>query len=106
MTTSQNIDYYGDTDNYIHLKFGDVRKNYNFTSELVEQYPVFTKEYAKYFSYEETAQFKNPFQIVRYVYENNIPIHFYYNFTDEPATSKDEIMDYLTSEQSYIHELK
>lgn len=97
-----NIDYYGNIDNYIHLKFGDVKKRYNFTKELIEQYPVFVREYSRYYNNEEKAQFKNPFQIVKYVYDNNIPVHFYYNFTDTPATSKEEIMDHLVHEQSYI----
>jgi hypothetical protein len=102
----KQIDYYGNEANYIHLKFGDARKHYFFTSDFVEKYPVFSKEYAKYFDYNNEAQFKNPFQIVAYAYKNKIPVHFYYNFTDTPAKNEKEIMDYLTREQSFISELK
>jgi len=42
------IDYYGTKDNYIHLKFGDARKMYNFTPEFIKEYPLFAKEYSKY----------------------------------------------------------
>jgi hypothetical protein len=102
----KEIDYYGNEANYIHLKFGDCRKHYNFTSEFIDKHLVFAREFSKYFNYDEDAQFKNPFQIVHYVYENKIPVHFYYNFTDTPAKNEKEIMKYLTAENSYIGELK
>ena len=35
------IDYYGDKDNYIHAKFGDLRKMYNFNKSLQSLYPKF-----------------------------------------------------------------
>lgn len=102
----KEIDYYGNEADYIHLKFGDARKNYFFTTSFLEKYPLFAREYAKYFNYSKEAQFKNPFQIVAYVYKNKIPVHFYYNFTDTPAKNEKEIMAYLTREQSFISELK
>lgn len=100
-TKKQQIDYYGCNDNYIHLKFGDVRKNYNFTADFIEKYPDFSSEFSKYFS-GSNSKYQNPFQIVHYVYENKLPIHFYYNFTGTPAKNEKEIMDYLVREQSYI----
>jgi hypothetical protein len=102
----KQIDYYGTDDNYIHLKFGDARKMYNFTSNFREQYPIFTKEYIKYWNDDKTCQFKNPFQIVGYAYREGIPVHFYYNFTDTPAKNEEEIMEYLARELSYIGDLK
>lgn len=95
------IDYYGDEHNYIHLKFGDARKRYNFTDVFIREYPKFAKEYANYFNHEDSV-FQNPFQIVSYVYNNRIPVKFYYNFTDTPAKSKNEIMNYLLNENSYL----
>lgn len=97
------INYYGIEDNYIHLKFGRAMKMYNFTKEFIQEYPLFSKEYAKHFEGDKTSQFTNPFQIVRYVFENNIPVHFYYNFTDTPAKDKQEILNYLLEENSYIN---
>jgi hypothetical protein len=97
----QKIDYYGKNDNYIHLKFGDVRKMYNFTSEFIKKYPSFTKEYASYFSHEKSA-FQNPFQIVSYVYKKRIPVNFYYNFTDTPAKGMEDILNYLLRESTYF----
>jgi hypothetical protein len=44
----EKIDFYGNKDNYIHLKFGHARKMYNFTKEFIEQYPLFAKEYILY----------------------------------------------------------
>lgn len=101
-----NIDYYGQEADYIHLKFGDARKCYNFTADFKAKYPLFAKEYAKYFMDKSTSQFENPFQIVNYVFENKIPVHFYYNFTDTPAGDQKEIMEYLANENSYIGDLK
>jgi len=93
------IDYYGDKDNYIHLKFGDAIKKYNFTKEFREKYPQFVKAYEMYWDGNHNA-FKNPFQIVSYVYNNNIPVHFYFNYTDEPAETREEIIEYLLKENN------
>lgn len=101
---TKKIDYYGDKDNYIHLKFGDCRKMYFFTTEFIEKYPVFTREYKNYFDGEK-SKFKTPFAVVYYTYSNKIPVHFYYNFTDTPAQSEKEIMAYLVSENSYVPDL-
>lgn len=96
----KEIDYYGEKDNYIHLKFGDTRKMYNFTDDFVEKYPEFSKEYQNYFENKD-SKFKSPFAVVEYAYSKKIPVHFYYNFTDTPAKSKKEIMAYLVEENSY-----
>lgn len=82
------IDYYGDKDNYIHAKFGDLRKMYNFTPAFKELYPKFSEEYSRYWNGEYSV-FKQPQQIVKYVKENKIPVHFYFNYTDEPASIED-----------------
>jgi len=102
----QEIDYYGCEADYIHLKFGDARKNFFFTSDFIAKYPIFAKEYVKYIEFNDKAQFQNPFQIVHYAYQNNIPVHFYHNYTDTPAIDEKEIMEYLVREQSFISELK
>ncbi len=102
----KEINYYGNEADYIHLKFGDCRKMYNFTPDFIEKYPLFAIEYASYFDDKTKSQFKNPFQIVHYVYEKEIPVNFYYNYTDTPAGSEEEIMEYLVYENSFISELK
>jgi len=99
------IDYYGEKDNYIHLKFGDARKMYFFTNEFMKEYPAFAREYKNYFENEKSA-FRTPFAVVDYAYKNKIPVHFYYNFTDTPAKNKKEIIDYLVRENSFVRELK
>jgi hypothetical protein len=99
----KQIDYYGDKDNYIHLKFGDCIKAYNFTTDFREKYPKFVKAYDLYWEGKRTA-FKNPFQVVSYVFNNKVPIYWYYNYTDEPAGDREEIMNYLMNENN-VHEL-
>lgn len=101
---TKEIDYYGEEDNYIHLKFGDARKMYHFTTDFIEKYPDFAREYQNYWEGKKGA-FKSPFQVVAYVFDNNIPVHFYYNFTDTPAKDRQEIMDYLVTENSYTHDI-
>ncbi len=98
------IDYYGDKDNYIHLKFEDCRKCYFFTNDFIGKYPAYASEFAKYFQGEK-SKFKSVFGVVAYTYKNKIPVHFYYNFTDLPAKSEKEIMEYLVKENSYVGEL-
>lgn len=101
----KQIDYYGDKDNYIHLKFGDCRKAYNFTKKFAQKYPDFVERYQRYFQNGPSGSFedfKSPFQVVAYVFQKNIPVHFYYNYTDEPATSYEDIIEYLVRENTAV----
>jgi len=93
------IDYYGVKDNYIHIKFGDCIKAYNFTADFGEKYPQFVKAYEMYWEGKRTA-FKNPFQVVSYAFNNKIPVNWYYNYTDTPAKDRKEIIEYLLNENN------
>ncbi len=84
------IDYYGNSDNYIHLKFGDARKMYNFTDSFIKEYPRFAEEYERYWNKEESL-FNNAYSIIKYVQDFKIPVNLYFNFTDKPATTKQAI---------------
>lgn len=101
MKTTRNyinsINFYWTDENYIHFKFWDLRKNYYFTKEFCEKYPVFAEEFWKYFDYEESI-FKNPREIVLYVYYYKIPVYFYFNYTDTPCYNKQDAIRYLTRE--------
>jgi hypothetical protein len=101
----KKINYYGSEDNYIHLKWGDCVKAYNFTDAFRKKYPQFVKAYEMYWDDDRSA-FKNPFQVITYAYNNKIPVHFYYNFTDTPAESREEIIAYLLREndRSELHD--
>lgn len=95
--------YYSENENYIHLKFGDARKKYNFTSEFIKQNKKFCEEYIKYFN-EEVSKFENVFQIVFFAKNNEIPVDlFYYNYTDTPAEDYDEIIEYLLKENNIMN---
>lgn len=85
----------------IHLKFGDMRKSYSFAEEFWDKYKFFSTEFVKYWEGED-SYFKNPYQILDYVEKNNIPVTFYFNFTDEYAKSYDEIREYLNDQGRYI----
>jgi hypothetical protein len=102
MKTKPQIDFYGSKDNYIHLKWGDARKAYNFTKDFTEQYPGFVKEYEKYAA-REYSKFDNAFQVATYVFNNEIPVHFYFNFTDKPAKDRTEVESYLIRENNKRH---
>ena len=92
-----SIDFYWYDENYIHFKFWDLRKRYNFTKEFYDKYPVFSEEFWKYFDWEESV-FTNPREIVLYVYNYKIPVYFYFNYTDEPCYNKQDAIRYLTRE--------
>lgn len=92
-----SIDFYWTDENYIHFKFWDLRKSYNFTKEFCEKYPVFSEEFGKYFDFEESV-FTNPLEIVLYVYNYKIPVYFYYNFSDTPCYNKQDAIRYLARE--------
>jgi hypothetical protein len=98
-----NIDYYGDKDSYIHLKFGEARKCYFFTNEFVKKYPEFCKSYENYFFGESNEnpdnEFYSAYDIVETAQALGIPANFFYfNFTDTPAKSYKEIKSYLDNE--------
>ena len=93
------IDYYGDKDNYIHLKFGQARKSYNFTEEFKKDYSEFAELYNDYWMKENVTS-EDTVKIVNHAYDNNIPVHFYFNFTDEPAESREEIINYIDRENN------
>lgn len=92
-----NINYYGSEDNYIHLKFGDCVKAYNFTDTFIAQYPVFAKAYMGYWEGKRST-FKNALQVISYIYNNNIPVYLYFNFTDTPVKDKEEAVEYFVRE--------
>jgi hypothetical protein len=99
------IDYYGHTDNYIHLKFGDCVKAYNFTKKFIKEHSDFAEKYKRYFENGARAGlngFNSPFAVVAHAFKRNIPVHFYYNFTDKPATDYNEIIAYLVKENTYV----
>lgn len=93
------IDYYGEEADYIHLKFGDMHKAYNFTEEFRKKHPKFCEEYEKYWQGDPTCQFRDPLEIVNYVDYWHIPVHFYFNYTDTPATDNKEVQQYLVRER-------
>lgn len=93
-TIRYDIDYYGEDENYIHAKFGDLVKRYNFTEDFMEKYKEFADNYIKYWDGDETSIFKEPLDIVHYVIDNNIPVYAYLNYYDEP-TSWGELLDYF-----------
>lgn len=94
------IDYYGTDADYIHLKFGRMQKAYNFTEKFQKEHPKFCEEYRKYWM-NEGDKFKTPLDIAQYVATYNIPINFYYNYTDEPSESMADIFEYIIRECAF-----
>lgn len=84
---NKKIDYYGTKYNYIHLKFGNAFKMWNFTEDFIKKYPGFHAEYLRYAT-GEYSRFKNAYSVIKYIIDYKIPVNLYFNFTDEPATPK------------------
>lgn len=91
--------WYGEEFDYIHMKFGDARKAYNFTDKFRALHPKFCEEYEKYWDQDPTCKFEDPLQLVNYVDMWNVPVHFYFNYTDTPAKSIEEVKQYLVRER-------
>jgi len=108
METKQ-IDYYGDKDNYIHLKFGDCVKAFNFTEDFKKDYPTFVAGYNSYWDGKRNV-FKNALQVISYIYNNYIPVNLYFNYTDTPVKDREEVEQYFIRENNkttiYDYELK
>ena len=94
------INYYGDKDSYIHLKFGHAMKCFFFTNEFRKQYPEFCEKYENYFFGEKPENaFHDAFEVVAGAKALKLPANFFYfNFTDTPAKSYKEIESYLERE--------
>lgn len=91
------IDYYGEEDNYIHIKFGRMQKMYNFPDAFREKYPNFCAEYDKYWN-GEGGRFKNMLDITQYIDEFGVPVNLYFNYTDEPVKDIAEVYEYIIRE--------
>lgn len=96
------MDFYGQDLDYIHLKFGDARKCYNFTEKFRQKHPNFCAEYEKYWECDKSCRFRSPLQIAQYVDMYNIPVKFYYNYTDTPSKSMADVYEYFIREYSGI----
>lgn len=96
------IDYYGTDADYIHLKFGDMRKAYNFTKEFEEKYPNFCAEYKKYWQGDESCRFKSALEIAQYIDLFDVPINLYFNYTDTPVRKMSEVYEYFIREYAGI----
>lgn len=96
------IDFYGNDADYIHLKFGRAQKQFNFTKEFREKHGEFAKEYEKFF-WGYKSRFANSLEVIQYVDMYNIPVHFYFNYTDTPAKNIEEVYAYLLREYSGIN---
>lgn len=105
MKKTKEIDYYGIKDNYIHLKFGNAWKMYNFTDTFKKKYPKFMKEYMDYFNQTGQGRFNNAYTVIKYIKDYKIPVHLYFNYTDEPATVE-EALDYFFRENTIHNDLE
>lgn len=97
----KEIDWYGTDADYIHLKFGRMQKCYNFTDAFRAKHTKFCVEYEKYWNNDSTGELNSPLKIAQYVDVFNIPVHFYYNFTDTPSKSMEDIYEYIIHECSF-----
>lgn len=95
----EEIDYYGVTNDYIHLKFGRATKAYNFTADFREEYPNFVEKYEKYWNNEEGG-FETSYYVIEAIERDQIPVHLYFNYTDEPCKTVEEAYRYLARENT------
>lgn len=97
-TDHDTLDAYGDTQNVIHLKFGDMRKHYHLTDQFADEHPNFAREYDRYFNHDERSLFMDPLQILNYIDTFKLPIHLYSNFVDQEFADVQAARDYLAVE--------
>lgn len=92
-----DIDAYGNTENVIHFKFGDMRKSYNFTDVFDAKHPRFCEEYRKYFAGEKSL-FSDPLAIVNYIEQFDLPVKLYSNMYDEEFEDIDAAKEWIMRE--------
>lgn len=88
---TRQIDYYGTKYNYIHLKFGNAWKMYNFTENFKKNNTYFVEQYVKYWNQDTSGIFSSASDVIEYIRDNNVPVHLYFNYTDEPATIEEAL---------------
>lgn len=97
---TSSVDWaYDDSENVIHFKFGDMRKNYNFTEDFRTKHPMFCKEYARYFA-GESSLFTDPLTIVNYIETFNLPVRLYSNMVDEEFEDIQAAKEWICAEYS------
>lgn len=99
---NHKIDAYGDTENIIHFKFGDMRKMYNFTEQFQGTHPRFCEEYAKYWEHKPSL-FSDPLSIVNYIEAFDLPVKLYSNFVDQEFEDADAAREWICNEYSGQH---
>ena len=92
------LNYYGNTFAYIHAKWGDFRKCYNFPDDFRKKYPNFCSEYEKYQRYEKSV-FVDPMHIVNYIERFDIPCKLYSNFRDREFADFDAVREWICRER-------
>lgn len=88
-------------ENMISLKFGDMKKGYKFTEEFAEKYIFFTKEFRNFFLNKE-SYFKNPYQVLDYIDQKEIPVFFFFDFDGRLSNNTDTVRDYIEDYGTYI----
>lgn len=88
-------------ENMISLKFGDMKKGYKFTEEFAEKYNFFTKEFRNFFLNKE-SYFKNPYQVLDYIDQKEIPVFFFFDFDGRLSNNTDTVRDYIEDYGRYI----
>lgn len=100
-----DIDAYGDTQNVIHFKFGDMRKMYHFTPDFQTKHPRFCEEWHKYWMGEDSL-FSDPLAVVNYIETFDLPVRLYSNFVDEEFEDFDAVREWLNNEYQGQHKDK
>ena len=89
-----DFDYYSnDKVCVIHVKFGRMRKAYCGLNCIKDEY--FRDNFAKFWAYDETSDFKTHWDVLNYVYEHNLPVIFYKNYTDEEISFIDTVKYFI-----------
>lgn len=94
-------DPYGTEVSYIHAKFGDVRKCYNFTDECRARFPEFVAAYDAYWTDRTSGPFKSADDVVDYLIAHpdaGAEIKPYFNYVDEWCDGWDGMKQYLTEQ--------
>ena len=89
------------SENTIFVKFGDMRKGYRFTKVFEETYKFFSQEFHEFFHFKE-SYFKNPYQILDYIDQKEIPVFFFFDFDGRLSNNINTVREYIEDYGTYI----
>jgi len=103
--SDNTLDFYGESLDYIHFKFGDALKQYNFTDKFRKRYPGFCAAYE--LAWEGKHGVFSPrgvmdtLKLLHYIKEYEVPVRLYSNMVDLEFADVNAALEWYINEHAW-----